>query len=86
MDSETHRIYHIERRPYEAGRAVIVDTIANKGVFGTVTDWNATTKVHECSGSAAIVRDRTIYFSHSPDAKVYSFKDGSQPNAVTPGE
>jgi hypothetical protein len=84
LDPVTRKIYHIERRPSEGGRAVIVDTIANKDVFGP--KWNATTKVHEYGGGAAIVRDGTTYFSHSLDGRVYSFKDGSEPGAVTPGE
>ncbi|KAF8258721.1 alpha/beta-hydrolase [Lactarius quietus] len=84
LDPVTRKIYHIERRPSEGGRAVIVDTIANRDVFGP--EWNAATKVHEYGGGAAIVHDGTIYFSHSPDGKVYSFKDGSEPRAVTPAE
>ncbi|KAH8979089.1 alpha/beta-hydrolase [Lactarius akahatsu] len=84
LDPVTHKIYHIERRPSEGGRAVIVDTIANKDIFGS--EWNATTKVHEYGGGAAIVHDGTAYFSHSPDGRVYSFKDGSEPKAVTPTE
>ncbi len=84
LDSVTNKIYHIERRPSEGGRAVIVDTIANKDVFGS--EWDATTRVHEYGGGAAIVHDGTTYFSHSPDGRVYSFKDGSEPSAVTPGE
>ncbi|KAH9035891.1 alpha/beta-hydrolase [Lactarius pseudohatsudake] len=85
LDPVTHRIYHIERRPSEGGRAVIVDTIANKDIFAS--EWNATTKVHEdYGGGAAIVHDGTTYFSHLPDGRVYSFKDGSEPKAVTPAE
>ncbi|KAH9073576.1 alpha/beta-hydrolase [Lactarius deliciosus] len=77
-------IYHVEGRPSEGGRAVIVDTIANKDIFSS--EWNATTKVHEYGGGAAIVYDGTTYFSHSPDGRVYSLKDGSEPKAVTPAE
>ncbi len=84
MDSVTHKIYHIERRPSEGGRAVIVDTINNRDVFGS--QWNATTKVHEYGGGAAIVHDGTTYFSHSPDGRVYSIKGESEPRAITPGE
>ncbi|KAI9436571.1 alpha/beta-hydrolase [Lactarius indigo] len=84
LDPVTHKAYHIERRPSEGGRAVIVDTIANKDIFGP--EWNATTKVHEYGGGAAIIHDGTTYFSHSPDGRVYSFKDGSEPKAVTPAE
>ncbi|KAH9044055.1 alpha/beta-hydrolase [Lactarius deliciosus] len=82
LDLVTHKIYHVEGRPSEGGRAVIVDTIANKDIFGS--EWNATTKVHEYGGGAAIVYDGTTYFSHSPDGRVYSLKDGSEPKAVTP--
>ncbi|KAI9440218.1 hypothetical protein BJY52DRAFT_523058 [Lactarius psammicola] len=51
LDPVTHKIYHIERRPSEGGRAVIVDTITNRDIFGS--EWNATTKVHEYGGGAA---------------------------------
>ena len=83
FDPVTRKIYHIEGRPSEGGRNVIVDTIANREVFGP--DWDATTAVHEYGRGAAIVHDGTIYFSHS-DGRVYSFKNGSEPRAVTPGE
>jgi hypothetical protein len=84
LDPVTRKIYHIERRPSEGGRAVIVDTIANRDVFGP--EWNSTTKVHEYGGGAAIIHDGTFYFSHSVDGRVYSLKDGSEPRAITPGE
>jgi dipeptidyl aminopeptidase/acylaminoacyl peptidase len=84
FDSVTRKIYHIEGRPSEGGRAVIVDTIANRDVFSS--EWSATTRVHEYGGGAAIVHDGTTYFSHSPDGRVYVFEDGSEPRAVTPGE
>ncbi len=86
LDQVTRKIYHVERRPSEGGRAVIMDTIDNKDVFGS--EWNATTKVHEYGGGAMIVQNGTIYFSHSPDGRVYAFKVGveSEPTAVTPGE
>ncbi|KAI0298164.1 alpha/beta-hydrolase [Multifurca ochricompacta] len=83
LDPVTRVIYHIERRSSEGGRAVIVDTTANKDVFGA--DWNSTTKVHEYGGGSAIIYDGNIYFSHSPDGRVYSLTVGSEPKAVTPG-
>jgi hypothetical protein len=84
LDPVTRIIYHIERRSSEGGRAVIVDTIANKDIFGA--NWNATSKVHEYGGGSAIVYDGEIFFSHSPDGRVYSVIVGSEPTAVTPGE
>ncbi|KAI9436470.1 hypothetical protein H4582DRAFT_1783842, partial [Lactarius indigo] len=69
FDLATQKIYHIERGPSEGGRAVIVDTISNKDIFGP--KWNALTKVQEYGGGAAIVQNGTTYFSYSPDGKVY---------------
>lgn len=45
MDPIASTIYHIERRPAEAGRNAIVDT--EKGVDVVGKEWNARTGVHE---------------------------------------
>lgn len=34
VDSVTNKVYHVEQRPDEEGRNVIVDTAALKDVFG----------------------------------------------------
>ena len=47
MDPITSKIYHIEKRPAEAGRNVIVDTEKGEDVVGK--EWNVRTAVHEVS-------------------------------------
>lgn len=47
MDPITSTIYHIEKRPAEAGRNVIVDTEKGEDVVGK--EWNVRTAVHEVS-------------------------------------
>ena len=78
-------MYHIEGRPRDAGRCVIVDTIKVEDVYGP--GWNAKTRVQEYGGGAAIAYGGTIYFSNFGDFRVYKLDVGSgdDPVAVTPG-
>ena len=86
IDPITSSIYHIEARPSEAGRCVIVDTKKNKDVFGP--GWNARSRVEEYGGGAAIAYGGVVYFSNFSDLGVYSVNVGSEkvsePVAVTP--
>ncbi|PCH34655.1 alpha/beta-hydrolase, partial [Wolfiporia cocos MD-104 SS10] len=82
VDSITSVIYHIEGRPLEAGRNVIVKTDEDRDMFGK--EWDARTGVQEYGGAAAIAYDGTIYFSNYGDNRVYKFKDGEDPTPVTP--
>ncbi|KAI0265530.1 alpha/beta-hydrolase [Gloeopeniophorella convolvens] len=83
LDPVNRKFYHLESRPPEGGRVVIVETLAKKDVFGG--GWDATTKVHEYGGGPAAVFDGTVYFSNKPDGRVYSVAAGAEPKAVTPG-
>ncbi|KAI0265602.1 alpha/beta-hydrolase [Gloeopeniophorella convolvens] len=83
LDPVTRKFYHLEGRPSEGGRAVIVDTLAKKDVFGG--GWDATTKVYEYGGGPATVFDGIVYFSNKHDGRVYSVAAaGAEPKAVTP--
>ncbi|EMD35932.1 hypothetical protein CERSUDRAFT_115835 [Gelatoporia subvermispora B] len=82
VDPITSVIYHIEDRPTEGGRSVIVITEENRDLFGK--EWNARTGVHEYGGAPAIAYDGVIYFSNFGDSRVYMVKDGGQPEPVTP--
>ncbi|PCH34635.1 alpha/beta-hydrolase [Wolfiporia cocos MD-104 SS10] len=83
VDPITSTIYHVEGRPYEAGRSVIVRTQEGHDAFGK--GWNARTGVQEYGGAPAIAYDGTIYFSNFTDNRVYKFRDGEEPIPVTPG-
>ncbi|KAI0042772.1 alpha/beta-hydrolase [Auriscalpium vulgare] len=82
VDAVTRVVYHIEKRPSEGGRAVIVDTVAGADVIGA--GWNATTRVQEYGGGSALVHDGVVFFSHAPDGRVYRTQAGKEPKAVTP--
>ena len=85
VDPVTSSIYHIESRPVEAGRSVIVDTAKGIDVFGP--GWSASTRVGEYGGGAATAYGGVIYFSNSGDLRVYRLDvaNGGNPVAVTPG-
>ena len=80
-------IYHIEKRPAEAGRNVIVDTSSKKDVFGK--GWNARSAVQEYGGASGIVHGGIVYFTNFGDMRVYKVDrnvEGAEPVPVTPGE
>ncbi|OBZ76925.1 Dipeptidyl peptidase family member 6 [Grifola frondosa] len=82
VDPITSTIYHIEGRPSEGGRSVIVNTEAGRDVVGK--EWNTRTRVHEYGGAPAVAYDGTIYFSNFGDNRVYKVKEGGQPEPITP--
>ncbi|RXW25129.1 hypothetical protein EST38_g726 [Candolleomyces aberdarensis] len=84
VDQATGRVYHIERRPSEQGRSVLVETDTGKDVVGQ--EWNVRTGVHEYGGSAALVHDGVAYFSNYSDGRIYVVTQGQDPQAVTPGD
>lgn len=48
VDPVTSTIYHVEKRPSEQGRSVIVETKTNTDVFGA--QWDAKSMVHDYGG------------------------------------
>ncbi|EGN97423.1 hypothetical protein SERLA73DRAFT_75108 [Serpula lacrymans var. lacrymans S7.3] len=86
VDPIQHVVYHLENRPSEKGRIVVVNThLGGKGdVFGE--GFNARTGVNEYGGAAAIAYDGTIYFSNWDDSRVYRVNKltGLAPEAITP--
>ncbi|KAF8433707.1 Alpha/Beta hydrolase protein [Boletus edulis BED1] len=90
VDPITKTIYHLEERPDDNGRCVIVDTTAKKDVLPS--PYSARTFVQEYGGAPAIVYNNIIYFSNDTgnasnrDNKIYALDltDGSLPKAITP--
>ncbi|KAI0072243.1 alpha/beta-hydrolase [Panus rudis PR-1116 ss-1] len=82
VDPITSTIYHIEKRPSEGGRSVLVKS--EEGVDVVEKGWNVRTGVHEMGGAAATVYDGTAYFSNFGDNRVYKLKEGGKPEAITP--
>ena len=85
IDPKSNETYHIESRPENNGRYVIVDTLAGLDVIPP--PYSARTSVQEYGGAAAIAYGGTVYFSNSTNNRVYSIK-GMQalPEPVTPGK
>ncbi|TFK23359.1 alpha/beta-hydrolase [Coprinopsis marcescibilis] len=69
VDSVTNTIYHLERRPSEKGRSVLVETVSGKDVVGP--EWNVRTGAQEYGGGAAIVHNGHGYFSNFSDGRIY---------------
>jgi hypothetical protein len=86
VDPITSRVYHIEARPSEKGRCVLVDTTTQKDLVEK--DKNVRTGVHEYGGAAAIIRDGKAYYSNILNHRVYRVDlDGDgKSEPITPGE
>ena len=86
VDHVTSEVYHIESRPSEAGRCVLVNTISGQDIVGL--GWNVRSAVHEFGGGAATVHNNIVYFSNLSDGCVYqvNLKVGGQPECVSPGK
>ncbi|CAA7263866.1 unnamed protein product [Cyclocybe aegerita] len=84
VDRVTSEVYHLESRPSEAGRNVLVHTTSNRDIVGA--GWNVRTMVQEYGGAPAIVHDGKAYFSHLKDGRVHrvGVNDGADPEPVTP--
>ncbi|KIK54773.1 hypothetical protein GYMLUDRAFT_264477 [Collybiopsis luxurians FD-317 M1] len=85
VDAVTSVVYHLEGRPADKGRCVLVESLT--GCEIVPKDVNVRSGVHEYGGAAAIVHDGVAYYSNFADNRVYKIgvKEGSQPEAVTPG-
>lgn len=88
VDPTTSTIYHIESRPSEKGRNVVVNTATGQDVTSG-KEWNFRTGVHEYGGASAIAHGGIVYFSDygsDGNGRVYRVKEGDEPEAVTPGK
>ncbi|KAJ6510522.1 Alpha/Beta hydrolase protein [Mycena sanguinolenta] len=84
VDRATNKTYHVESRPSESGRSVLVESHSGRDIVGK--QWNVRTGVHEYGGAPAIVHAGVAYFSHFTDGRVYAVnvEQGSEPRAITP--
>ncbi|KAJ7736732.1 Alpha/Beta hydrolase protein [Mycena maculata] len=84
VDPVTAVVYHVESRPSEGGRCVLVESHTGRDLVGK--EFNCRTGVMEYGGAAAIVHAGCAYFSNFADGRVYSvdIKMGSEPRPVTP--
>ena len=86
VDRVTSEVYHIESRPSEAGRCVLVHTASGQVIVGEGSSWNVRTAVQEYGGGGAIVHNNIAYFSNLFDGCVYQVKVGGQPECVSPSK
>ncbi|KAJ7675444.1 alpha/beta-hydrolase [Mycena rosella] len=84
VDALTDVVYHVESRPSESGRSVLVESHTGRDIVGQ--QWNVRTGVMEYGGAPAVVHGGVAYFSHFTDGRVYSVdvKEGSEPQPATP--
>ncbi|KAF9552486.1 alpha/beta-hydrolase [Agrocybe pediades] len=85
VDPATSEVYHLESRPSEKGRNVLVHTGSNRDVVGP--KWNVRTSVHEYGGAPAIVNNGVAYFSNMEDGRIYRVRveeNAPEPEALTP--
>ncbi|KAJ3795411.1 Alpha/Beta hydrolase protein [Lentinula aff. detonsa] len=84
VDAITSVIYHLEGRPAEKGRCVLIESETGREIVGK--DVNVRTGVHEYGSASAIVHDGIAYYSNIIDNRVYkvSVKEGSQAEPITP--
>ncbi|KAJ3872065.1 alpha/beta-hydrolase [Lentinula edodes] len=84
VDPVTSIIYHLESRPAEKGRCVLVESETGREIVGK--DVNVRTGVHEYGSASAIVHDGIAYYSNIIDNRVYkvNVKDGSPAEPITP--
>lgn len=92
VDPITNGVYHLEERPDDNGRCVIVDTRVQKDVLPS--PYSTRDSVQEYGGAPAIVYDGIIYFSNdsgdasNPDNGIYALNLKAAPAVVrriTPG-
>ncbi|KIP04613.1 hypothetical protein PHLGIDRAFT_120548 [Phlebiopsis gigantea 11061_1 CR5-6] len=80
VDSSSHRIYHLERRPEDA-RFVLVDTEKKRDVSGK--DFNVRCVINAYGGRPAVAQDSSVYFTNFPDLRVYQLA-GNTCKSVSP--
>ena len=74
----------IEGRPAQAGRSVLV-RLREDGQACDLTPapWNVRSRVHEYGGGAFAVRNRSVWFVHDEDQRLYALAPGGRPRALT---
>jgi len=82
VDPITGTLYHLEGRPSEKGRNVIVRTEADTDAFDL--EWNADNGVHEYGGATFCAHGGKVYFSDIKTGRIHRI-DGQGPVPVSPG-
>ncbi len=78
-------LYHLERRPQEAGRCVIVKTCNGSSEDILPSPYSARSRVHEYGGGCYCVHDQTVFFVNDSDQDIYSIQE-NKISRITHGE
>ncbi len=80
---DSGKVYWLEQRPSEGGRAVIVCREPDGTIYDvTPPDFNVRTRVHEYGGGAYLVRDGVVYFSNHADSGIWKQIPGNAPEKI----
>ncbi|TFW28270.1 alpha/beta hydrolase family protein [Massilia horti] len=72
-------------RASEAGRTTLLRQRGGQVEELTPAPFNVRTRVHEYGGGACLVKNRTAWFSHYADNRIYRVENGAEPVPVTSG-
>lgn len=80
---ESGKVYWLEARPAEGGRAVIVCREPDGTIHDiTPAGFNVRTHVHEYGGGSFIIREGTVYFSNHADHGIWKQPPGKPPEKI----
>ena len=78
-------LYWLESRPDEGGRTTVMQWREGEEPRELLAaPWNVRTRVQEYGGDALVVAEGTLWFSNFGDQRLYRFRPGEEPVAVTP--
>lgn len=81
-DHITGDIFHLETRPAEQGRVVIIDDRTGEEILPA--PYNARSKVQEYGGAAITAHNSTVYFTNFADGRAYAISPERQIVPITP--
>ena len=78
-------VYWLEGRPAERGRSVLVRQLSDcTRADVTPAPFNVRTRVHEYGGGEYLVDRGEVFFVNFADQRVYTVRDGQEPQPITP--
>ncbi len=84
LDPIGDTVYWSESRPREGGRQTLMRWHAGRAEEILPPPWSARTRAHEYGGGAFTVAQGVVYFTHNADQRIYAFRPGDTPRALTP--
>nr|BBD50164.1 prolyl oligopeptidase family protein [Haliea sp. ETY-M] len=85
LSADGDYLYWLESRPTEGGRNTVMRWREGEDAEELLpAPWNVRTRVQEYGGGALLVADGTLWFSNFADQRLYRFRAGEEPVAITP--